>query len=415
MSERVVFVGGGVFAVRWFEALAATAAPDELDLRLVGRDKSRLHTVVAQARAQLATSRPNWRLAAATDFAAGVRGATVVVLMARIGGLEARAADEALALRHGMAGDEGLGIGGTANGWRTLPVVRAWAATLRREAPDAWVANLMAPLGMTTRALQEAGVAATGLCELPLLTLQGWLASVHEELGAAHGTDDLDYAGLNHLGFFWPRSERGAKWLAALARAGAIDPQLLATLGGAPLHYYEALIEPAVGARRGRSRPNGRALALIELRERALARMRAAPGEPVTALAERSTPWIDRLLAPTVAALLAGERLDGFFDLRNGGLLPSVSADAIVELRATLDRGGAAARAPLAMPAPIGKFIAAAAEWEERSYRAARDRDRAALREALLAWPGPWERRLGAPLDALVDTIATVEPPEDPK
>ncbi|MBL8839996.1 MAG: hypothetical protein JNL90_00525 [Planctomycetes bacterium] len=426
MSERLVLVGGGTFATRFFEALAAdAAAPEPLELRWIGSDRARTTAAADHARALLARVRPRWRLAAGVDFAAGVRGATLIVLMARIGGLEARAADEALALRHGMAGDEGLGIGGVANAWRTVPVVRRFAATIRREAPAATVVNLMAPLGMTTRALHEGGVAATGLCELPLLTLRSWRASgdapaaelapalAHPPAPAADGADDLDYAGLNHLGFFWPRGARGAAWLATLAQRGAIDGALLAARGGAPLHYYEALIEPEVGARRGRLRPVGRALALIELRERALAQMRTAPGSPVAALAERPTPWFDALLAPTVAALLAGGAVDGFFDVRNATRLPGLPADVVVELPATLARAGAAVRVPTALPPPIAAFLAAAAEWEERSYRAARDRDRAQLRAALLAWPGAWPRPARAAFEELVESIAGSDPAEE--
>lgn len=409
MTPRVALVGGGVFAARWFEALAAQPLPDVLDLALVGRDRRRTAAIAGHVGAALAATRPGWKLTATTSLEAGAADASVVILMARIGGLEARADDEALAVRHGMVGDEGLGIGGVANAWRTLPPLRAMAATLRRVAPRAVVLNLMAPLGVTTRALHEEGVAATGLCELPLVTWAAW-----RERLPGDGALDVDYAGLNHLGFFWPRGALGRRWLDALARESLVDAELLARCGGAPLHYYEELIEPAVGARRRGARAAGRARLLIDVRERALDEMERAPGCGVASFARRATPWFDQLVAPLVAALVRDEPFDGWFDVRNGGALPDLPADAVVELRGRLSREGAACAAPADVPRPIAAFLATAAKWEERCYRAARDRDRGALRDALDAWPGAWQRPPPRAVDELVATIAAIAPPEEP-
>src|SRR5437870_5388579 len=86
-------------------------------------------------------------------------------------------------------------------------------ARRRRRCPRAAVLNLVAPLGITTRLLLDAGLDAIGVCELPRVTLEGWIAAT----ATAAGNTSFRYAGLNHLGWFWD------------VRAGQVDVLARAT------------------------------------------------------------------------------------------------------------------------------------------------------------------------------------------
>ena len=183
--RAVTVIGGGVHAVGLLEALVAADDLPDLDLRLVARREDRLGVIGRHAALVLQGVRPEWSVRWTTDLADGVGGADVVVPLVRIGGSAARDHDERFPTAFGLVGDEGIGPGGMANAWRTLPPLRSMAAVIAARAPGALVANLMAPLGVTTRALADAGLDCMGVCELPIVVLDRLLAHVPTEQVAA--------------------------------------------------------------------------------------------------------------------------------------------------------------------------------------------------------------------------------------
>ena len=112
--------------------------------------------------------------------------------------------DERVALDHGVLGQETTGPGGIAYGLRTVPVARWIAERVRAVAPDAWVINFTNPAGMITEAMRGIlGDRVVGICDTPI-TMAKRAARL---LGVdPHAAVDLDYVGLNHLG--WLRGLR---------------------------------------------------------------------------------------------------------------------------------------------------------------------------------------------------------------
>ncbi len=218
--DRVILtiLGGGGFRVPLVHA--ALLADDEpgrvTELRLFDTDSARLGAVAAVC-AEQAASRPG-RLSVTThlDLADAVRGSDFVFSAIRVGGLGARAHDETIPLRHGIIGQETVGAGGIAYALRTIPVVRRMARTIRDVAPDAWVINFTNPAGMVTEALRaDLGDRVIGICDSPV----GLGRRALRAAGVEHPERaELDYIGLNHLG-----------WLRAL-RVDGVDvlPDLLA-------------------------------------------------------------------------------------------------------------------------------------------------------------------------------------------
>jgi 6-phospho-beta-glucosidase len=384
VTARVAVVGGGVSVVRLGELLAAEPGLPPLHLVLTARRPQRTADIARHLAARVLPLRPAWRIDAAPSLAAAVSGADVVVLLVRVGDLAARAWDEAFPARFGLAGDEGLGLGGMANAWRTVPVVRDVAATLLRHAPAARVLNLMAPLGITTGALREAGVPAAGLCELPRTTR----ARLGELLPAAvHGS--LRYAGLNHLGWFWSGDPPSAAALRPAVEAGVADGETLRRFGALPLRYWYEVFDPDAARRLGVHRAPGRAARLEALSERVVARLRAAPGGEVPELAERATPWFDHALVPAVSALLGGAPYDGFINLPNEGRVAGLPDELVVEVPATLDADAVHTGPPVRPPAPVLDFLSAVGAADLLAGAAARDRSVAGLRAAIAALPLP--------------------------
>jgi 6-phospho-beta-glucosidase len=364
MTTSIALVGGGVSVAALVPQVAGGLAGRPLELRLAARDPDRLEVVARHCR-HLVADRPDVAVTASPAVQAAIEGADVVVVMLRVGGLAARVADDHLAQRFGVPGDEGLGPGGWANGLRTMPVVASLADDVARLAPGATVLNLVAPLGLTTRVLTDRGVPAIGVCELPGVTERSLRAVL------ADPTAPLAYAGYNHLGWFWPRSGRPEEVLAPAVEARLVDAGVLERFGAVALKYYYWLLDLEGAARLGISRPPDRSASLVELRDHALEEMRDAPTEPSPSVAARATPWFDDALVPMLDAVVADRPWTGYANLPNGTSVPQLGADHVVEVPVTVD-GDRAHPVPLdvTIPPPVLDFLLQVGRCEELLHRA---------------------------------------------
>jgi 6-phospho-beta-glucosidase len=200
---KVAIVGGGGFRVPMLvEALDVEALEiglEEIVLYDVDPDRlERMRMVVSGMRetsrgqADLARVRATGRLADAVD------GAGAVLVAIRVGGTIGRIADEEVPLELGVLGQETVGPGGIAFAIRTIPVLRSIAEEVAAVAPSAWFLNFTNPAGMVTQSLRPIlGDRAVGICDSP--------STVCRRAANASGRSidqvDIDYAGLNHLGW----------------------------------------------------------------------------------------------------------------------------------------------------------------------------------------------------------------------
>jgi 6-phospho-beta-glucosidase len=391
MSDAVpvAVLGGGAYAARLVEVIASVADMPALELRLHARDRGRLDAIASHAAARTRALGAPHRVGAFPALDAALDGAAAVVLLVRVGGLAARAHDEAFPVRFGQVGDEGVGLGGLASAWRTVPVLDSIAARIAARAAGAHVLDLIAPLGVTTRLLHERGLRTVGLCELPVVTLDRWRAWAGEAAAAA---PPLAYAGLNHLGFFWspgcPPLDHPV--LRAAVERGEVPGELMHRLGAAPLHYFVDVFEPEAARGLGRHRAPGRALELARLQDDLLRRFRDKPGAPVVELDRRPTPWFEQALVPALRAALGGPGYRGAINVAGGGLLEEAAPEVVVELFGCLDAAGAHIDPVPPRPPAVRALVARLAAAEDLLYRAAAGRDRELLAGALCALPLPW-------------------------
>ncbi|MGP5033550.1 6-phospho-beta-glucosidase [Brachybacterium alimentarium] len=210
---KLTILGGGGFRVPLVYEAVATGATglqvDEIALQDVDPDRLRtIAEVIEGLRAQLeADGRISHapRLVATTDLRDAVTAADFVFSAVRVGGAEARTVDERVALGLGLLGQETIGPGGLAYALRTLPVALDIARTVAEVAPAAWVINFTNPAGIVTEAMRGVlGDRVVGICDTPigLVRRVGRLLAV--DLVAGERSAEVDYVGLNHLG--WLRS-----------------------------------------------------------------------------------------------------------------------------------------------------------------------------------------------------------------
>src|SRR5688572_12458080 len=120
--------------------------------------------------------------------------------------MAARRDDEELGRRHGLVGQETVGVDGFAKALRTIPVVLEIAAEMRELAPGALLVNFTNPAGLITEALSRHApdVPAVGVCNSPIHMHMDIVELLSAENGDAIGYERgrLDTLGLNHLGWY---------------------------------------------------------------------------------------------------------------------------------------------------------------------------------------------------------------------
>jgi 6-phospho-beta-glucosidase len=173
-----------------------------------------------------------------------VSGSQYVISSLRVGGSAARARDEAIARKHGFAGQETTGPGGLAMALRTIPVTLQYASVIEKHAPDAWFINFTNPAGLITQALtSHTKLRVVGICDTPTEIFY----RIAEVLKEPRTEVTCHYAGLNHLGWVNSVEVRGQERIGEILKndssiqrlypADLFAPELLRSLKSIPTEY----------------------------------------------------------------------------------------------------------------------------------------------------------------------------------
>ena len=200
-----------------------------------------------------------------TDLVEAVRDADLVFSAIRVGGTDARVADERTALDLGLIGQETVGAGGLAYAARAVPVAVAIAEAVAQHAPQAWLVSMTNPAGIVTEVSAAVlGDRAIGVCDSPTALVRRACAAlgvdVGSELGTVPSAVEVDYFGVNHLG--WLRALRvdgrdrlpeliaDPQSLQRIEEARLFGADVIAALGCLPneyLYWYYAARESHAG------------------------------------------------------------------------------------------------------------------------------------------------------------------------
>ncbi|MGW3143914.1 6-phospho-beta-glucosidase [Streptomyces sp. NPDC001177] len=394
---KLTVVGGGSTytpeLIDGFARLRDTLPIEELVL--VDPAAERLELVGGLARRIFAKQGHPGRIVTTSDLDAGVDGADAVLLQLRVGGQAARDQDETWPLECGCIGQETTGAGGLAKALRTVPVVLGIAERVRRANPRAWIIDFTNPVGIVTRALLQAGHRAVGLCNVAI----GFQRKFAALLGVAASDVHLDHVGLNHL--TWetgvrlggPEGENVLpKLLAEHGDAVADDLRLprplLDRLGVVPSYYLRYYYAHDAVVRELRTKPSR--AAEVAAMERELLRMYGDPAldEKPELLAKRGGAYYSEAAVDLAASLLGGAGSPyQVVNTYNGGTLPFVPDDAVIEVQAAVGPKG-----PVPLPVPavdplFAGLVANVAAYEELALEAALRGGRDRVFKALLSHP----------------------------
>ncbi|MFC8799824.1 6-phospho-beta-glucosidase [Promicromonospora sp. NPDC057138] len=439
---RLTIIGGGGFRTPLvYAALLRDRAPGRVtSVALVDTDADRLRTMARILATQAEGVADAPVVTTHTDLAEGLRGADFVFSAIRVGGIEGRAHDETIGLAHGVIGQETVGFGGISYALRTLPTVMHLAEVVQRVAPDAWVINFTNPAGLVTEAMaQVLGGRVIGICDSPI----GLARRALSALGLPAGPNvEVDYAGLNHLGWVTGLRVDGVDRLPELLRRpdrieafeegrlfGADWIQNLGVLPNEYLHYYsyrrEVLHSDQLASHtRARylleqqtafwSDAHGAAdpLAVWEAARLDREATYMATSRESVGMGERNADDLVSGGYENVAiALMRGIAYDEhsrlILNVPNGGTIPWLDDDAVVEVPCVVDAAGAHPIPGAQVPA-FGRGLVTTVKYVEReTIQAGIGGSRAAALRALAHHPLVDSVRVA---DALLDSARATFP-----
>ncbi|MCI2423704.1 6-phospho-beta-glucosidase [Saccharopolyspora sp. K220] len=389
---KLAVVGGGsTYTPELIDGLATRSDPAIDEIVLVDPDAQRLAVVAGFCRRLLRSAGHPARLRTTSDVVAAATGASAVLLQLRVGGQRARYGDETFPLDCGCIGQETTGAGGLAKALRTVPVVLDIAERVRAVAPQAWIVNFTNPVGIVTRALLDAGHRAVGLCNVAI-TFSRWIAQL---LDVEPESVRLEHTGLNHL--TWVRGVRvgGRDVLPELLASHAdeladhigLPPGLLRRLGMVPSYYLKYFYaHDEVLAKQRNSPPRAAVVADVErdlLKRYADPSVTTKPQE----LTQRGGAYYSEAAVQLVHALTAGGPQEHVVNVRNGGTLPFLPDDMVVETNSTVDSSGARPLPVRPVEPALAGLIGHVAGYEQLALDAALRGGRDRVADALLAHP----------------------------
>ena len=376
---KLCILGGGGFRTPYvYQALlrdGGTPRITEVALYDIDEDRLRSMTMILEQFAVGFDDAP--KLVPTTALRSAIEGSDFVFAAIRVGGLEGRRCDEHVALDLGVIGQETTGPGGLAYAIRTVPVMMEVARLVKELAPQAYLMNFTNPAGIITEAMQSVlGDRVLGICDTP----SGLGRRVARILGLDHTRVQMDYVGLNHLGWMRRVMYDGEDVLPSLLTDESLLPQMeeakvfgtdwIRTLGVIPneyLYYYyfhrDAVAKiNTSGATRGDFLAQTQTeffdaaqaagdLAAELWRETVDARSASymaeakggVQGSPATHRERESDPahqGYAGVALGVMAAITRNERTTMILNVRNQTTLAGLPADAVVEVPTMVDANG---------------------------------------------------------------------------
>ncbi len=406
------------------------------EMVLYDLDRRRAQTMCALGRVLIAKSGSSMKLRVADGIEDAIKGAAFVLTAIRVGGIQARAADERISIENGYPGQETTGPGGVAMALRTTAVAIEYARLVERLSPDAWMINFTNPAGLITQAISHnSGVRAIGICDTPTELFHRIAQALNAPLTEVH----CDYIGLNHLGWIRRIMLRGEdvtarilssdKDLRSLYQTDLFDLELVRGFKLIPTEYLffyysrrRALAnQRAAGATRGEE--------IGKLNEELFLQLEAAIGaghadEALTIytsyLNQRSGSYMQleanagtafdkshaltedpfrvasgyhRIALDVMTALLSDEPQRLVINVRNHGAIPEVAFEDVVEVPCAVSRHGISPENVGSLPEEVRGLVLAMKAYERAAIEAAVTGSAALARKAMLLYPaiGEWE------------------------
>lgn len=418
--KLTVIGGAGVRAPLMIGSLAKRARAlglREVSVYDIDPRKTRLMSALSRALLESAGSPFRYSVAATPEEA--LAGTDVVITTIREGFEAGRARDERLCVEHGAIGQETTGAAGFAFACRSIPSLLRYARLTFDLNPNAWLLNFTNPAGLVTQALRKEGYdRVIGICD-SADSARRWTAD-HLKIGLEEIESRV--TGLNHLSVTTSVTVNGKERLPELldddlfiSHAMSVFPKDLVRRLRCHLNeylYYFFLKEEALSAMLKEPKTRGEQVEAwnADLMERISlpveeGRMRDALDLYFGYVRKRNESYMEyaregeRYLPGDDEEGYAGVALDLVSAIRegrsrrmalcvpNGGTLPDLASDDVIEATCEVGPEGVRPLAALGVPDEARSLIREVKTYETLAVEAIRSRRPEGAVEALTAHP----------------------------
>ena len=404
---KVAVIGAGsyVFSVGLLHDLIVDAKLP-LDLALVDPNTEAAEAMGGVALSMARDVGADLRVDATSDRVSAIRGAHFVTNSAAVQLQRRYALDRAVIEKHGLReiASECGGIGGLAYALRTVPLALSVARDMEAHAPKARLLNVSNPLPRVVTALSRYSTVRTlGFCNVA----HGGEGGYHNVAALLNrNADALDVvsAGLNH--FAWLRSVRdkgtGEDLLPAVHAAIENGAWADRPLSVALWRRY-GLLPLSGDSHLGEYLPFDPQLMREHPAHHGTPQEREGRMHTVCEVAEGQRPW-QVLMAgrswerpgDAIAALARGEALQlDMVNVVNGGHLPGLPENAVVELPARVSGGDVSAESVPAFPGALQAYLQQVSHVHDLAAEAAATGDVRLVEETVLEDPAVPDKKAG--------------------
>jgi 6-phospho-beta-glucosidase len=367
MIKLAVLGGSGVATPGLIRALLNTEARPPMQITLIGRTAEKLELVGELSRRLAAEAETPLKIGYTTDTERGLEKADYVLNQIRVGGYPARAYDETFPREFGIPGEETFGPGGMNNARRTIPVVLDYCSIIERVAPETLLLNLTNPSSFIQYAVTKySEVNVIGVCDSP-----AWLGKAIAAFADVPAEELwVGYVGMHHFGWVTEATWRGQDVLAKVLQKVEdlpglpVDADLVRAMGAIPTSYYKYYYHPDRMLALQEGKP-ARAERLMELQGEIMDDLRDRDWQTLPpSIESRGAAWYEGIVVPVLMAHITDSR--GVFTLNvvNGGAIPWMPPEAIVELPTVVTKHGFHPLSPPVAPADIQAMVRVNAAFE---------------------------------------------------
>ena len=389
--KLVIFGGGSSYTPELVDGLIRNHELLPIgEICLTDINPVRLETLCGFSRRMIARAGVKIEVSATTERRKALDGADFVNSLIRVGGMDARILDEKIPPKYGVIGQETTGPGGMMKALRTIPPILDLAKDIQAICPDAWLINYTNPSGIIAEALgKHSQVKYVSLCSGP----KDWIKSLLRLMDVAPERANVDWIGLNHLGFVvrvWvDGKDVTEEAVAAASHEWGIDAEWMRTLGAVPCSYlYNYYHRGKVLAQAGEPGFRTRGEKVKEI-EAELLRLYADPNldEKPELLKKRGGGGYAEVAIDSMASILHNRGDRQIIQVLNQGAADDIPADASMELPCIVDRTGAHPIRMGAIPLPMRGLVQAVKAYESLTVQAAVEGSRRVAMQALMAHP----------------------------
>jgi alpha-galactosidase len=431
MAFKVTIIGGGSssFVPVLLRRLIQSGPLGDATVALMDIDERRLGVMQELGDRLVAGEQSPLRVTSSLDQREALAGADFVIAAISVGGFDAWAQDMEIPGRYGLVmhvGDS-VGPGGIMRALRNAPVLAEVARNVAEVAPDAHVFNYTNPAPTEALAMRAAAPAARtyALCSCTGHPSSAeWLA---EQAGVEPGEIAMPpvVAGINHCASVTELRLRDGRDAMPLVRANATNPIVrwaLDTYGVLPYcwsHWVEhfpqmqRLEGEYAGTAQGVEMRYGITThdmayekARVAELEALAARWTAPDAGPVTLadLPPGDEDWGIEVI-DIMEAIVENRNQTFVVNAPNGGAIPNLPDDAVVEVNCSVNGYGIRPIAAGPLPEPLAAHLRGYVDFERQVVKAALSGDRDAAMHAFLLDPNIQARLELEQIGALLDDM----------